>query len=90
MQIIACNLDRDLPRPPGVDDDDYLGRWLVCQAIAEHEEQWQEHEERLDLADRLAGRCECCEEFNGSLELDGGLAVCVDCMAACEPGSADT
>ena len=95
MQVICCDF-HDLPHPPGVEADDYLGRWLVSQASAEYEEQrreyeaeQREHEERLDLADRLAGRCECCREFNGSLELDGSLAVCVDCMAACEPGSAD-
>ncbi len=45
------------------------------------EEEHAEHERAVDMAERLAGPCERCQEPQGDvLEVVGGEALCDDCI----------
>jgi hypothetical protein len=50
---------------------------LTAQYMAEQEE----HERDFDVAERMAGRCDMCQEFpEHGLAIDGGLALCDECI----------
>lgn len=85
--LICCNIDDSLPRPDGIDPDDFLGR-AMFELVLEQEQQDREAREReefeADFVDRLLGRCDCCGELAapGRLVLSGQLALCDACLRA--------
>lgn len=55
-------------------------RWAASM-MAQYEEEHAEQERDLDMAERLAGPCERCQEPQDDvLEVVGGEALCDDCI----------
>lgn len=54
-------------------------RWCWAM-IGEQAAEQHALETREDTNERMAGRCDCCQEWpETGLVIDGGLAICNDC-----------